>query len=266
MRLRWSSPFGAEGLDSDPHNPFARSIDRVIQTGKPIEKLALTFIRDATDPEDVRWFGTFVRGRRIMFFPGFEKAYDGILAAHDNTSITKNQFQLDHVSLEANLAKWHVTTAGSTDHYGSPRTHDLGQGRRLWFGLSTATQKEYKRLYRDTEATFTTPTSDTERRREIIRSARENQEFPLLTAPSALLQNSPSFMHVTVIAGPAGFDYYLGDHLRIPFDSPYLVSDVPKEILGLQSMIFRIGLGDVDLQVTVAKVPGRMKSGVLFTG
>jgi len=201
-----------------------------------------------------------------MFFPGFENVYDGIHASHDKKLVTKNHFLLDHLTLEPDLKKWHVSTAGSADHYGSPRTHDLGDGRRLWFGLSAANHTEYRQLYRETEANFLTPPADTDRRREIFRSARDNQEFLLLTAPSSLFLNSPSFIHVAVIAGPAGFEYYLEEKLRIPFDSPYLISDVPRNIHGLQSTTFRIGLGNIDLQITIVKVPGRMRSGVLFSG
>lgn len=266
LGLGWFSPYGAPGVDADPNNPIARSLQRVVASGKPISKFALTFLRDSASPDNVRWLGTFVRGHRIMFFPGFERHYGGIHTANNGNIGTQGNFALDHLSLEADLKTWHVTTAGSSQHHPGPRTTDLGGGRRLWFGLSAASSGEYRRLYTETRADFLTPEADTTRRRELVRLARENVGFPLVSVPTSTFSTSPTFIHVVVIVGPSGFDYYLGDQLRIPFDSPYLVSDVPTQLVGLQSSIHRVELGDVDLQIVVARVPGKMSNGVLFTG
>lgn len=93
---------GRPGLDSDPHNPFNRSLARLMSTGKPFSRLSFSFL-DEGDGR-YRWFGVFVEGARVVFFPGFSTAFDGIESHRGKQLHARRQFQFDHLSLEKNRA------------------------------------------------------------------------------------------------------------------------------------------------------------------
>lgn len=266
IKIAWEMDAGRAGLDSDPANPLSRSLARLISTGKPFSRLALTFFDEGGG--QLRWFGVFAEGKRTMFFPGFSIDFDGIDSYRGQTPHVRKSFAFDHLSLEKDRTTWHVTARGSSDHLGSPRTLPLGNGRVLWFGLSFASLDAFKPVQDRTEIEFSAPSNDAVRRREVIMASRKDAEFPILSLPDGPLSTQPdSYFHVSVIAGPAGFENYFGAEHAFPIGSPYLASPFPSVLNNLPTRIHRVHLSsNTDLQVTVARLPGKLTVPVAFTG
>lgn len=259
-------PAARPGVDSNPQSPLHRSLDQLITTGKPFSRLALTFLSDRGG--QLRWFGAFAEGKRTMFFPGFTTAFDSIDVRRGPEPQLKRSFELDHLSLEQDRKNWHLTTQGSTDHIGSPSTLALGSGRFLWFGLSFGSLEAFLPVYDRTALEFESPSSDAERRRAVIMAARENAEFPILSLPDGPLDaRQGSYFHTSVIAGPAGFETYLGAEHAYPIGSPFLSSSMPSRLDDLPCKIFRLKLSvQTELQITVMRLPGKLLVPVTFTG
>lgn len=257
---------GRVGLDSDPTNPLSRSLARLINTGKPFSRLSLSFLNEGSG--QLRWFGVFAEAKRTLFFPGFSVAFDGIESHRGQAPHARRSFEFDHLSLEKDRTTWHVTTRGSSDHLGSPRTLALGNGRVLWFGLSFPSLDAFRPVHDRTEIEFSAPANDASRRREVIMASREQAEFPILSLPDGpLTTQSDSYFHASVIAGPAGFETYLGPEHAFPIGSPYLASPFPSALNDLPTRIHRLQLSsNTDLQITLARLPGKLTVPVTFTG
>lgn len=266
IKIEWSMDAGRAGLDSDPANPLSRSLARLAKTGKPFSRLALSFLNEGQGL--LRWFGVFAEGKRTLFFPGFSEAFDGIESHRGQKPHALRPFEFDHLSLEKCRTTWHVTARGSSDHLGSPRTLALGNGRVLWFGLSFVSVDAFRPVQGKTTIEFSAPTNDTTRRREIVTASREQAEFPILSLPDGPLTTQPdSYFHASVIAGPSGFETYLGREHAFPIGSPYLASPFPSVLKDLPTRIHRLQLSQrTDLQITLARLPGKLTVPVAFTG
>ena len=266
IAIDWLMDAQRPGIDKNPVNPLHRSLAQLISTGKPFSRLSLAFLQDEND--QLRWFGSFAQGKRAFFFPGFSTAFDGIDAHPGQNPKVRKPFDFDHLSLEHDRRHWHLTTKGSTDHLGSPRTLELGDGRYLWFGLSFGSVNSFLPVYDQTRLEFSCPSSDADRRRKAIMDAREDAEFPILSLPDgALKSESGTYFHTSVIAGPPGFDTYLGGEHAFPIGSPYLATPFPDRLINLPSKIFRLSLSaDTDLQITLMRLRGRLLVPVTFTG
>lgn len=265
-KIEWSMDAGRSGLDSDPTNPLSRSLARLINTGKPFSRLALSFLNEGEG--QFRWFGVFVEGKRTLFFPGFSVAFDGIESHRGQVPHARRSFEFDHLSLEKDRTTWHVTARGSSDHLGSLRTLALGNGRVLWFGLSFASLDAFRPVQDKTAIEFSAPSNDAARRRKIVMASREQAEFPILSLPDCPLAAQPSsYFHASVIAGPAGFETYLGLEHAFAIGSPYLASPFPSVLNDLPTRIHRLQLSsNTDLQITLARLPGKLIVPVAFTG
>ena len=266
IKVEWSMDAGRVGLDSDPTNPLSRSLARLISSGNPFSRLSLSFLNEGGGR--LRWFGVFAEGKRTLFFPGFSVAFDGIESHRGQKPHARRPFGFDHLSLEEDRTAWHVTSRGSSDHLGSPRALPLGSGRVLWFGLSFASLDAFRPVQDRTEIAFSAPSSDALRRREVIMAAREQAEFPILSLPDGPLATKPdSYFHASVIAGPPGFETYLGPEHAFPIGSPYLASPFPSILNDLPTRIHRLELSsNTDLQITLARLPGKLNVPVAFTG
>ena len=257
---------GRNGLDSDPTNPLSRSLARLINTGKPFSRLSLSFLNEGQG--HLRWFGVFVESKRTLFFPGFSKSFDGIESHRGLEPHARRSFEFDHLSLEKDRTTWHVSARGSSDHLGSPRTHALGNGRVLWFGLSFASVDAFRLVQDKTVVEFSAPPSDAARRGKIITAARERAKFPILSLPDGPLATLPgTYFHASVIAGPAGFETYLGPEHAFPIGSPYLASPFPSVLSDFPIKIHRLQLSpNMDLQIALTRLSGKLTVPVVFTG
>lgn len=266
IKVRWEMDAGRPEPDSDPTNPLSRSLARLINTGKPFSRLALSFLHEGDSL--LRWFGAFAEGKRTLFFPGFSVAYDGIESHRGQLPPARRSFELDHLSLEKDRSTWHLTARGSLDHLGSPRTLPLGNDRVLWFGLSFDSLDTFRPASNSTVIEFAAPPNDAARRRDVIMASRDNAEFPVLSLPDGPLLPMPdSYFHVSVIAGPPDFETYLGPEHGFPVGSPYLASPFPQVLKDLPTRIHRVALSDnTALQITLMRLPGRLTVPVTFTG
>lgn len=257
---------GRAGHDSDPTNPLSRSLARLIKTGKPFSRLAASFLDEGDG--NLRWFGVFVEGTRTMFFPGFSVAFGGIESHRGKKFQARRPFEFDHLSLEKDRRTWHATARESSDHMGKPRTLALGNGRVLWFGLSFGSLEAFRPVQDRTEIEFSAPSIDAARRLGIVVASREQAEFPIFSLPNYPLATWPdSYCHASVIAGPAGFETYLGPEHALPIGSPYLASPFPHALTDLPTRVHRLHLSpNTDLQVTLTRLPGKLTVPIAFTG
>lgn len=266
IAFKWRMDAGRPALDSDPTNPLSRSLTRLATTGKPFSRLSLSFLNEGNGL--LRWFGVFVEGQRTMFFPGFSEAFDGIDSHRGQQPHANRPFDFDHLSLEKDRQSWHLTARGSADHLGSPQTLVLGDGRVLWFGLSFTSLEAFRPLQDETLVEFSAPSVDAVRRRSVVTDARKGAEFPILSlADGKLSAQEGTYFHISVIAGPAGFETYLGPEHGFPVGSPYLASPFPSVLNDLPTRIHRLQLSsNTDLQITLTRLSGKLIVPVAFTG
>ena len=273
INLTWKMHHGKPGIDQDPANPLSRSLNQLFKEGKPFPNLSLCFFSefnklDSASPI-LRWFGAFVLSTdsRIVYFPGFISNYDGIQAFEGKSLQWNQSFYFDHISLEKDFSRWHVTSPNSRTHLGSPPTLALGDGRVLWFGMSVANPLVMRKVMREISVTTLAPATDAERRVEVFRKAREGAMFPIVSLhPKATAYCPKGFLHFAVIVGPKGFATYEGGEIGFPIGSPFLTEPLPEKFDALPVQSHRLLLSEkIDIQITTARLPGSLKSPVAFT-
>ena len=265
IELLWSIDAGRPSYDSAPINPLNRSLARLIDTGKPFSRLALSFLNEGYGL--LRWFGVFVQETRTAFFPGFSTKYDRIESYRGQFPHASCSFELDHLTLEKDRLSWHATASGSSNHIGNAKTLALGNDRFLWFGLSFSSLGIFRPVANSTMIKFQAHRNDSMRRLDSIMRARDGAEFPILSlADGPLTRQSNSYFHVSVIAGPPSFEAYLGPDHGFPTGSPFLLSPSPHALTA-SMRLHRFHLSDTtDLQITLMRLPGILNAPVTFTG
>ena len=268
IQLIWKMGYGAPGCDTDVGSPIARATNQLFKEGKPFSNLCMCFFKDTS--ATLRWFGVFVQsaGNRIVFFPGFAHDFDQIQGIHGNSLQWHQSFDFDHISLEKDRSKWHVTSTFSKRHLGSPRTLPLDRTRVLWFGISIAAPHVMRHVKQETKIVVNTPPSDSRRIYEVFRKARESVKFPIVSLnEDHPIPFSEWFLHFGLIVGPKGFQPYLGGELGFPFGSPCLIRPLPEKLIGLPIRSHKLELSDNnDIQIVVCCLPGRLKIPVAITG
>ena len=260
---------GSPGVDSDPRNPLSRAIDRIFKDGSPTPGISMCLFGDLPTGKagtiSPRWLGAFVlsAGGRVIFFPGFKSS--GIECYRGTSRQYCRTFDLDHISLEKGFDQWHFTTPEPRRHQRVGKTKPLGQGRFLWLGMSIADQNVLRELKAETVVTWQTPPSDSRRRFEVFRQAREGAEFLWLALhEEALVRLGRTFLHFAFIVGPVGFPDYEGHELNLPFGSPFLTDRLPN-LEGLRLRSGRLSLGaKVEVQIVGALLPGGLRVPVAF--
>jgi hypothetical protein len=268
IELTWKMDYGAPGCDTDTGSPIARAIDQLFKEGKPFFNLCMCFFRDAS--ATLRWFGVFIQsaGNRIVYFPGFADDFDQIQGFRGKSLEWKQSFDFDHISLEKDHSKWHVTSTYSKGHLGSLRTLPLDQSRVLWLGISIADPHVMRLVKKETKIAINSPPSDSRRRYEVFRKARKAVKFPIVSLnEDQPIPFSEWFLHFGLIVGPKGFQPYLGGELGFPLGSPFLVKPLPEKLIGLPLRSHKLELsGNTDIQIVVCCLPGRLKGPVALTG
>jgi hypothetical protein len=255
----WTMDIGEDGVDDDPINPLSRSLDCLLRTGQPLQKMALCFCSlpgKPSEPARLRWLGAFVfsAGERVIFFPGYAVMPDTLLGVRDQAKMWDSQVGVDHLSLEKDRASWHATTPMSKRHFGGPTTLDLAGGKALWFGMSVADGSALRPAKKRTLVQASVPPSDSRRRADVFREAREAMNFPIVTPKDA-----PGFFHFSFIVGPVGFPTYVGCEHGFPRGSPFLVTPLPDYMPGVAASMYCCRLEPCcDLQVTVMRLPGTL--------
>ena len=258
----------AAGRDAVPENPLSRAVAYLLLGGKPLPRLSMCFFDSGQNA--FRWLGVFVHsaGDRILFFPGYAAAPTEIHSFLWGNVVWNQPFVFDHVSLESDLRTWHVTTAGSTEHLGGPRTLDLGESRVLWFGLSVADENALRLVRQKTVVTAPVPSSDSRRRIEGLIAARDKAQFPLISRNTDHPRRTEgSFLHFAFVVGSKGFPEYNGPEIAAPYNSPFLSTPLPVVLRDIPLRSHRVELSSTrELQITCCELPGTLKTPLTFTG
>lgn len=269
LEFTWTTSFGDEGIDDDPINPFPRSLNVLLQEGKPIKKvgLALTHFPESV-ASPVRWIGTFVFSiaDRLIFFPGFDFIPARIVAYKGQGLNVDKNVSIDHLTLEPDFKTWHATTQ-SGKHFGGPTTFELGEGRRLWLGMSIAIPEVLRPLKKRTLVKAEVASSDVARRTKIFETARSASSYPLTVPnPDTDLSSPAMFYHFSFIVGPVGFPDYEGQEHAYPTQAPFLEQHLPNAVR-VPISAYRLSLAPhCDIQITMMKLPGQMTLPMGFTG
>jgi hypothetical protein len=271
LRFSWTMNAGTAGVDSDPVNPFARALNRLLKDGQPIKQLSKCFLTLPAfkgDAAALRWLGVFVysAGDRLLFFPGYTNPPDKIVGFRGSSVMFDEDVVTDHLSLERDGKSWHATTPNSKQHFGGPKPLDLGNGCALWCGWSFQNRDAMRELKQTTEVRATVPASDARRRADVIIKAREGNDFPIvsLTTEHAYAPE-PSFYHFSIIVGPPGFPVYTGAEHGFPKDSPFLLDPLPNRIQAPVAT-FRMAMASYcDIQISLMKLPGRINVAYALT-
>jgi len=259
---------GTEGEDKDLGNPLARALRKLFEDGQPFTRLIQCFCvdhRKEINNPMLRWLGVFVlsAGGRILFFPGFQSSNQYVEGFHKHAQMWKKNFNLDHLSLEKDLRRWHITSSELKGHLGGPLTAELGPNQYLWCGLSINSLDELRIVKRETSVTAQVPESDARRRFEVFRKSRENAKFQILDWHDHIWEkdlNNDVFWHFSFVVSSSQSPIYTGDILGFPKDSPFLAVPLPERLVQMPVRHHRIELSEETvLQITTAVVPGKLK-------
>lgn len=263
---------GQPGRDGDPANVLCRSLHFLLEEGHPQRAVTLCMMGDVeTAPEEpIRWFGVFVlsEGRRVLYFPGFFQPKGRVVALSGRSQMADRPFRVDHLTLEPDLASWHLTEGPSRRrHQSGPNTKELGKGRVLWCGMSVAKGTVFREVYRETLVAASVPGSDAERRSENFQEAALADEDQLIPPPpSNTFSGQPEFLHFALIAGPEGFPVVKGQHFMTPHNSPWVEPRLPDPLTGVYLRSHRLPIGEgLEVEIAATRLPGRLTVPVSFT-
>lgn len=272
LKLTWKMEGAVDGEDADPTNPLSMAVGKLFREGQPFLRLMQCFCADqrrGPATPILRWFGVFVlsAGGRIVFFPGFQSPRQHVSGFRETAQMWKEEFDFDHISLERDHRRWHITSRGSKRHLGGPTTSDLGNNQFLWLGLSVASLDELRLVKSETKVVTEVAPSDTKRRIEVFSKAREGARFQILQWEKEVWQaGAGGFWHFGLIVGPSSSPSYMGSNLGFPIGSPFLAAPIQ---FGTGPMPVRHHTLDLSaettLQIVTAYVPGVLKEGVVLT-
>ena len=266
---------GEAGVDEDSYNPLSRALTNLLRTGQPFQRLTQCFIVDdryqsVNNDMCIRWLGVFVysAGNRIIFFPGFADPMTHIHAIHVFESRFNQSFQFDHFTLEENLQRWHVTSEDSHEHFPGRgiKTRSLGNDNYLWFGLTISNLDVLRIAKERTTVIANVPTTDARRRADILLKAREDAIFHQLEFHPHARMSGSFTSHFSVFVGNGRGNFYGGNDLGLPYDSPFLTAPLDDREMPLPIRRHPIVLSnDRDLQIDTAILPSDVIYPVVVT-
>lgn len=262
-------PEGAEGIDDDPFNPLARAANKLLTEGDPIQKISPCYFEAQDSPElfPLRWFGVFIHshGGRLVFFPGFAERYTFVFRSQGKGRPRARPFVADHLSLDADMKTWHITSLNSRRHEGTFPTLDVSSGRYLWCGISVAGFERLREVKRQVSTSATAPETDSRRRTDNFLAAREQLVFNTLRLNTeAKHRFVPGFPHFALVVGPSGFPDYRESLFRIPDTAPYVTPKLPP-LTDMPVRSHRVNIPPFDIEIISAWLPGTLTVPFLFT-
>lgn len=267
LEVTWRMDGCALGTDDSHDNPIARATDCLFRLGRPFNRLNKCFF--IGEDGITRWMGIFVHsaGDRILFFPGFAQPVNHVLGFDRDVRRWDQAFEIDHLSLESDRRTWHLTSPKSTEHFGRFPTLQLDSDRLHWFSMSASNQKNLRIVRQETRIFVPTPPQDFVRRADLFHRARDGAIFQFVrlntehTAPP-----EPSFLHFSVVVGPTGFRSPENEILGLPSNTPFLITVPAGAQIIAPIRTHRILLSpDIELEITVAAIPGDLKTPLLFS-
>jgi hypothetical protein len=266
---------GKSGIDDDPNNPISRASRHLLDDGTPYKKMSLCFYRKSEGEQKkkdstLKWFGAFVisHAERLIFSPGFALYPMLIKETKNNFPVKSHEIPIDHITLEKNLLKWHLTNLGSTYHLGHGRTIELGEERFLWFGMSIANSDVLKDVRDETVYQVFVPPSDAKRRMDVLMNSRDGVIYNIILLPPQTKQLvNMNFIHFVVIVGKKGFSNYIGSALSAPYGSPFVLNEPRIPLTDIPLRSHRLSLNaTVEIQIIALCLPGQLTERVVFTG
>ena len=140
QKITFSVPNGT-GENSDQNSSLVRVFNRIICDGKKVGSMKYVFYVG----NDNTWFtlGTFVKSKkRILFFPGLRGLQ--ITTFPSGYSSTSDTLHVDHISLEQNLRKYHITVKEknkTNKRIETQTTKRLDDSLFLWLVLAARNRK-----------------------------------------------------------------------------------------------------------------------------
>ncbi len=243
----------------------------LIADGKPYETHALCYFSENW-PEgqaNVHWLGVFLhtKGDRILFFPGIDNITKQIFTTYKGKKSSRDEFSIDHLTLEPQKRKWHLTSKVPGSHLSGGTVRDVGEDRFLWFGLSISNASILRELKRTTTVRFHSPSSDAERRIDEVTSLHSKAPQNLIGLPrEGIDQFTVGYTHLTFTVGPKDASDYLGPDLLQPHGyagvTPFTMSEASK----IPVHLHRIPITkDLDVQIASMKLPGKIPRPFIYS-
>jgi len=273
LRLTFSLEPGLPGTDDDPQNPMSRAFQSLLVDGKPFRDVALCFYGGDETKSSLlppkKWLGVFIlsEGNRILFFPGLSMNPNWVQQDTLRGSTKREDFDLDHLSLEPSRLRWHITSTGSRDHQSVGRTPELGDSRLLWLGMSIADESLLRDLKAETKVIAQSPSTDSDRRlrkfTEVVNGAAHN----IISLPKeAKLKFSEGFLHFTFVFGNQSAVLYKDVGRLLPINSPYLAREQLQALDSYPIRFHEVKLGkNVSIQIGCSWLPGSPSIPMILT-
>ena len=180
QKITFSVPNGT-GENSDQNSSLVRVFNRVIHDGKKVGNMKYVFYVG----KDNTWFtlGTFVKSqKRILFFPGLRGLK--ITKFPSGYSSTSDTLHVDHISLEQDLRKYHITVKEkniTSKKMETQTTKRLDGSLFLWLVLATRTENQLERTAKKTQILLQSPTKkEAKRRAKEIMNSRKDAVFNVI--------------------------------------------------------------------------------------
>ena len=208
---------GVPGIDDRTDNPVARATRNLMAEGQRFTSAAhAIMIHNGL----LRWVGMFVlsAAQRIVFFPGFAAPFDRVAAHGDPKAAYDVDFALDHVTLDSDRRSWHLTQkVGGKRNRPAGKTLDVGDGRILWFGMTTSEPWEFRPVASEIVARADAPSNNAELQNRI---ATFNQAVGGAQAVDIQLPPPPKAarlaLHLVATVARPGAPLYAGPQLCFP--------------------------------------------------
>ena len=252
---------GSPGADVAPENPLARAIRRLLDEGHRTVSAIPATISDQAGA--TFWLGFFALTEvgRVLFFPGLKYRSERIAGGlWDGRGRFDRKLDVDHLTVEPNRRTWHITNHSRRRYQRGARTRDVGEGRVLWFCVTTSSPTDFRPLKAHTFVPYR-PVSNDEAARD-----REARFFACVSngASSTLpLPERPpgdSVLHIGVVLAEPGAPLYDGANMPFPFAAPGVERVAPATKGALVRLLLSPA---VEVQVIAAWVPGKAPPGTL---
>lgn len=255
---------GSSGADVAPENPLARATRRLLDEGHRTVSAIPATLSDQAGA--TFWLGFFALTEvgRVLFFPGFKDRFERIAGGlWDGRSQFDRKLDVDHLTLEANRRTWHITDHSRRRYQRGARTRDVGEGRVLWFCVTTSGPSDFRPLKARTFVPFRPVANE-----EVARD-REARFFACVgngaSSTLSLPERPPgdSALHVAVVVAAPGAPPYDGDGMPFPFAAPGVERIAPAT----SGVLVRLLLSPaVELQILATWVSGKAPpDGLTFT-
>lgn len=239
------------------HRTF-RAMKKLVEEGFPQEAFFVLTLK--TDAE-LFYLGSIClsRDEKIIFFPGVK--HNTIEKEFTGTYMGK---QIDHLTLERNLKRWHVTLAGKDYIKPNPRTRPIGDGLLYWFSFNFKTLTSLPQFlkqgstYSITDIFTSIPSTHSQQREAFLKQSLNAGRTEILT-PKVItgcpVQQIGKYFHFSFLV-----DTNPDKEKKINFAKPPLQCEKTELVSS-----HRIEIKEhLDLVIVCAYLPGELPHSVLY--